>query len=56
MLFCTIYMASGQPIAWAIADVEDTNIYEEFFKAVKARVPDAEVNTIMSDDGTCVCY
>ena len=42
---------SGQPIAWAIADVEDTNTYEEFFKAVNARVPDAEVNTVMTDDG-----
>ena len=41
----------GQPIAWAITDTEDINSYEEFFKAVKARVSDATIQILMSDDG-----
>jgi len=47
---------SGQPIAWAITDTEDTNSYEEFFKAVKARVPDASIKTVMTDDGKWCTY
>ena len=28
-----------------------TSIYEEFFKAIKARVPDAPIKVVMTDDG-----
>ena len=41
----------GQPVAWAIADVEDGQTYHEFFKAVKWRVPNAVIDTLMTDDG-----
>ena len=41
----------GQPVAWAITDVENTHTYHEFFKAVKSRVPDAIIDTLMTDDG-----
>lgn len=41
-------------MAWAITDVEDTHTYQEFFKAVKARVPDAVIDTLMTDDGNYV--
>ena len=48
----------GQPVAWAITDVEDAQTYHEFFKAVKWRVPDAVIDTLMTDDGeyceTCI--
>ena len=32
-------------------DTEDINIYEEFFKAIKAKVPDAPKKIVMTDDG-----
>ena len=52
-----IVIIPGQPITWAIADTEDINTYGEVFKAVKAKVPDADVNTIMTDDGKWhACY
>ena len=41
----------GQPVAWAITDVEDAQTYQEFFKAVKWRVPEAVIETLMTDDG-----
>ena len=44
---CTIII-TGQPIA---LDVEDTTTYEEFFKAVKTRVPHSIIQVLMTDDG-----
>ena len=41
----------GQPVAWAITDIEDAQTYQEFFKAVRVRVPDAVIDTLMTDDG-----
>ena len=41
----------GQPVAWAITDVEDVQSYQEFFKAVKRRVPEANITILMTDDG-----
>ncbi len=46
-LYATII---GQPVAWATTDTEDTNTYGEFFKAVQARVPDATIDILMTDD------
>ena len=42
---------TGQPVAWAITETEDINVYSEFFKAIKERVPDATIDTLMTDDG-----
>ena len=48
------YLNTGQPIAWAISDVEDTKTFQELFKAMHARVPGATIDTLMTDDGnTC---
>ena len=41
---------TGQPVAWVITDTEEINCYEEFFKAIKATVPDETINTLMTDD------
>ena len=41
----------GQPVAWAIMDTEDAITYKEFFKAIQARVPQAVIKVIMTDDG-----
>ena len=46
-----LLIMTGQPVAWAITDTEEINCYEEFFKAIKATVPDATINTLMTDDG-----
>lgn len=40
-------------MAWAITDVEDVQTYQEFFTAVKKRVPNANVTILMTDDGKC---
>ena len=45
----------GQPVAWAITDIEDAQTYQEFFTAVKKRVPDANVTLLMADDGKGDC-
>ena len=42
---------TGQPVAWAIMDTEEVATYKEFFKAIQARVPQAVINVIMTDDG-----
>ena len=44
-------MFLGQPVAWAITDIEDAQTYQEFFRAVRVRVPDAVIDTLMTDDG-----
>jgi hypothetical protein len=44
----------GQPVAWAITDVEDAQTYQEFFKSVKWRVPEAVIETLMTDDDTAI--
>ena len=33
--------------------MEDVQTYQEFFTAVKKRVPDANVTILMTDDGEC---
>ena len=50
-LYSSTIMITGQPIAWAIVDVEDTTTYEEFFKAVKTRVHHSIIQVLMTDDG-----
>ena len=45
------FLYIGIPVAWAIVDREDVTSYRAFFKAVKVRVPTAEVTCIMTDDG-----
>ena len=47
---------SGQPIAWAIVDTDDTNSYEEFLKSVKAQIPYATIKTLMTDDSKWYTY
>jgi len=42
----------GIPVAWAIMDKEDVPTLEAFFKCVNERVPQATINTVMTDDGT----
>lgn len=42
---------TGIPVAWAIVDREDITSYRVFIKAVKGRVPTAEVTCVMTDDG-----
>ena len=46
MLSCT-----GIPVAWGIMDREDIPTLEAFFRCIKGRVPSADVNTLMTDDG-----
>ena len=41
-------------MAWAISNAEDTQVYTTIFKAINARVPDAAINTLMSDDGDVI--
>lgn len=41
----------GQPVAWCIADKEDTTVMKLFLQKLKDRCPCAEVKTIMTDDG-----
>ena len=41
----------GQPVAWAISDKEDVDTLEVVWMSIKQRCPDADVNTIMIDDG-----
>jgi len=42
----------GIPVAWAIMDKEDVPTLEAFFKCVNKHVPQATINTVMTDDGT----
>ena len=51
MYVLKVKYCKGQPVAWAIMDTEDTSTYFEFFTALKARVPEAVVQTIMTNDG-----
>ena len=45
----SVSLLLGQPVAWAITDVEDTHTYHELFKAVKWRMPDAVIDTLMTN-------
>ena len=38
-------------MAWGITDTEDTQTYTVFFSAIKKRVPDVDINILMTDDG-----
>ena len=46
----------GEPAAWTITDAENANSYTEFFRAIKARVPDAIINTLMTGDGNFIVF
>ena len=37
-----------------ISDKEDTDTLEVFFKVVKASCPEAQLNTLITDDGTII--
>lgn len=41
----------GQPVAWCIADHEDSTTIKLFLRGVQARSPQTCVTTVMSDDG-----
>ena len=45
------YSLLGQPVAWSITDIEDAQTYQEYFNAVKLRVPYAVIDMLMTDDG-----
>jgi hypothetical protein len=47
---------AGQPVVWAISDREDAPTLEVVWTVVKRRCPEANVTTLMSDDGTVVSY
>ena len=47
--FCDTH--TGQPIAWALSDKEDTNTLECFWSVIRKRCPSAAVTTLMTDDG-----
>ena len=42
---------TGQPVAWCIADREDTLLMSLFLGKLKERCSATEVKTIMTDDG-----
>ena len=41
----------GYPIAWCIADQENTDVVLLLFKSIKERSPSTKVTVLMSDDG-----
>ena len=41
-------------MAWAIVDREDVDTLQSVFKCVHDHVPDASVNTLMTDDGETI--
>ena len=47
--FCDTH--TGQPVAWALSDKEDTNTLECFWSVIRKRCPSAAVTTLMTDDG-----
>jgi len=49
---CIVCSYTGVPVAWGIADIEDTRTYTEFFSAIKRRIPDAAIHILMTDNGT----
>ena len=48
---CIIPIIIGYPIAWCIADQENTDVVLLLFKSIKERSPSTMVNVLMSDDG-----
>ena len=42
---------TGQPVAWALSDKEDTDTLEAVWTVIKKRCPHATVTTLMTDDG-----
>lgn len=44
-------MYIGYPVAWCIADQENTDVVQLLFKSIKERSPSTVVNVLMSDDG-----
>ena len=42
---------AGIAVAWAIVDREDVHTLEAVFRSVREHVPEASVNTLMTDDG-----
>ena len=46
-----ICICTGQPVAWCIADREDTPLMTLFLSKLHERSPAAEVKTVMTDDG-----
>ena len=53
-LSCVYYVNTGYPIAWCIADQENTTVIQIFFKSLKERSPNTNVHVLMSDDGNYV--
>ena len=41
----------GYPVAWCIADLENTDVVLLLFQAIKKRSPSTEIRVLMSDDG-----
>lgn len=51
IVYIDLPMSVGMPVAWCIADREDTKVMELFLGALHGRCPSAGVTTIMTDDG-----
>ena len=47
----TLQYTTGYPIAWCIADQENTTVVQLFFTSIKERSPNTDVHVLMSDDG-----
>ncbi len=41
----------GYPVAWCIADLENTDVVLLLFQAIKKCSPSTEIRVLMSDDG-----